>query len=185
MRKLRKLLHTASHNSGARSLKQSILVPEVEAALVDWVSATTGGVLIGGLAFSYYGKPRTTQDVDVLFVHRSIPSTVEGFKRTRPHAFLHRRTHVEIETLEPSTIGMSSALAVWIESTAHSDASLGVAVKVASPSGVVASKLGRWSKRDQADADELLRHFDVDLSSAPLTEEQRLRLAEATRDAES
>jgi hypothetical protein len=92
---------------------------------------------------------------------------------------LHLRTHVEIETLEPSTVGMSHALAVWIAHTAHEDSSLGVVTQVASPSGIVASKLGRWNKRDQADAEELMQHFTIDLEAAPLTAEQRKRWREA------
>jgi hypothetical protein len=50
---------------------------------------------------------------------------------------------------------------------------------VASPSGIVASKLGRWNKRDQADAEELMQHFTIDLEAAPLTAEQRKRWREA------
>ena len=176
--RLRDLVAMASHNDGKRTLKQSIMLPELLAAIEDWMSATASdGVLIGGLAYSFYGKPRYTQDADILILNESsLPAYVPGFKRARPHAFRHDKTHVEIEIVEPATINMSIGLAQWIIRTSVLDVSLGVMVRIASPSGVVAAKLGRWELQDQADADKLLDNFDIDVSEAPLSAPERNRL---------
>jgi hypothetical protein len=77
-------------------------VPEVQHALTQWIKAKTGtvapGVLIGGLAMSFYSKPRYTQDVDLLFLTPSqIPTEVIGFKPHRKGAFEEYDTQVEVE----------------------------------------------------------------------------------------
>lgn len=183
MKELRRLLATSSHNDGTRTLKQSILVPELVAALEDWAAGFgTGGVLIGGLAFSAHAKPRQTQDVDFLVLTGRLPDNVPKFRRTRPHGYTHEKTHVEVEALEPSTIGMSLALAIWVGKNSRVDSSLGFDVRVASPSAIVASKLGRWSLRDRADADELMQNFAVDLSTAPLSSQERSKFADFFRE---
>jgi hypothetical protein len=157
-----------SHNDGTRSLFESILVPEVEAAFKDWNKSATDAkcVLIGGIALSFYVKPRMTTDADQLFMSAAdIPATVDGFKRTRPGAFMHKHTHVEIEVLTPSAINMSVELAHAIFDRAQ----IHDGIRVAEPSGIVAAKLGRFKLRDQADIEELLAHFKIDLDPYPLS----------------
>jgi hypothetical protein len=102
--KLRDLVKCNTSNDGTRTLLESILVPEVAKAFKDWNSNTKDlkCVLIGRVALSYYVKPRTTTDADVLFLSsEDILSEVLGFKRHHNGAFQHNVTHVEIEVLTP------------------------------------------------------------------------------------
>ena len=115
--KLRNIAKCNHPNDGTRSLLESVLANEVVDALSDWKNNTDTSkyVLIGGLALSYWVKPRTTSDVDILFLSKAdIPMYVDGFKRTRPGAFIHLKTHVEIEVLSPETINMEKLL-TWIQ----------------------------------------------------------------------
>lgn len=166
--KLRDLALCNNHNDGTRSLFESILVPEVEAAFKDWnrFAVDAKCVLIGGIALSFYVKPRMTTDADQLFMSASdIPVAVDGFKRTRPGAFMHKQTHVEIEVLTPSSINMTVALAQAV----FDNAQVHDGIRVAEPSGIVAAKLGRFKLRDQADIEELLAHFEIALARYPLS----------------
>src|SRR5712672_1162308 len=87
--RLRKLTKMQTMNDGTRSLIESIMSPEVVAALRDWVRSTksaasgqAAGVVIGGLGLSYHCKPRYTQDIDLLFLEPSnVPDAVGGFSR--------------------------------------------------------------------------------------------------------
>lgn len=57
----------------------SAIVPEVRNALAAWVKAKGAGILIGGLALSFYIKPRYTEDVDLLFMtDTEVPDEVPG-----------------------------------------------------------------------------------------------------------
>lgn len=164
---LRDLAKSNSANDGTRSLLESIMIPEVDAAFKDWVKSTTHlkSVLIGGVALSYYAKPRATTDVDVLFMAlEDIPAKIPGFKRTRPGAFQHDGTHVEIEVLSPASINMPAEVAQAI----YDHARVEDGVRIASPSGLIASKLGRFSLQDKADIYALYVLGDIDLSKYSL-----------------
>lgn len=166
--KLRDLYKTLGPNDGTRTLYESVLVPEVVQAITDWCRAVPDmkAVLIGGLALSYYIKPRTTQDVDFLFLNiTDIPKVVKGFKRTRTHAFQHEKTHVEIEVITPEYIGTDYKLVEEI----YTNARIENGIRIATPSGLVASKLGRYSRQDQADIEELVKNNVIDLSKYTLT----------------
>jgi hypothetical protein len=58
---MRKIGKMNRPNDGTRTLFESVMSPEIIAALKDWVKANAGGILIGGLAISHYVKPRMTQ----------------------------------------------------------------------------------------------------------------------------
>ena len=152
-------------NDGTRTLFESIAVPEVNQALQAWNKAYHSGVLIGGCALSYYVRPRATMDVDVLFLTKDdIPRQVEGFKRTRPSAFQHNKTHVEVEVVSPELIGISGSLTKMVFDTANTSNG----IKIASPEGIVALKLGRFSRQDQADIESLMQSYPIDLPAWPL-----------------
>ena len=128
--------------SAVSSLKHCALVPEVGHALAAWIRATQrlpeSGVLIGGLALSFYRRPRATLDVDILFLSdNDIPAAVEGFKRHRPKAFQERETHVEIETCTPASFHLPVEVARKVVETAHEYDGF----KVASREGLIALKL--------------------------------------------
>jgi hypothetical protein len=158
------------YNDGTRTLFESIAVPEVNQALIDWNKHQHNGVLIGGCALSFYVRPRTTMDVDVLFLtDDSIPKEVSGFKRTRPSAFQHNKTHVEIELVTSLLIGISQELTQKVFDTAM----ISDNVKIASPSALVALKLHRFNRQDQADIEELMNHYNIDLQDWPLSEKAK------------
>src|SRR5260370_496612 len=124
--RLRKLTKMQTVNDGTRSLIESIMSPEVIAALRDWVrstrSAVTGeaaGVVIGGLGLSYHCKPNYTQDVYLLFLGAAdIPHTVRGFTRTATGEFQHDRTQVEVHVATPSSINVPPEIAELVIRTA-------------------------------------------------------------------
>ena len=154
-------------NDGTRTLFESIAVPEVVEALRDWIQNARLGVLIGGNAMSYYGKPRATMDVDVLFLNSNdIPKEVSGFKRIRNGAFQHDKTHVEIEVITPVTVNISPDLVSVVNQTAIQVDGF----KVASPSGIVALKLQRLKNNDIGDIVQMINTGQVDLSPFPLSE---------------
>ena len=173
--KLRDLLKCNTVNNGTRSLLESILVPEVAKAFKDWNHNTKDlkCVLIGGVALSYYVKPRTTTDAVVLFLStEDIPVEVIGFKRHCKGAFQHNVTHVEIEVLTPQSINMSEQLAKEI----YDNAKVIGGVRVATQSGLIASKLGRFKLQDQADIEELWKLGDVDMSVYTMSDEWKDKL---------
>lgn len=148
------------------TLTESIVVPEVGAAVNDWVKASPDGqwLLIGGNVVGFYTRPRATMDVDVLFRSEEIPPQVVGFKRTRHHAFQHNDTHVEVEALTPGFINLSPELVRKVFDTATEIHG----VSIPSPSGLVALKLVRSSLQDIADIEAIAKNQDVDLSGWPV-----------------
>lgn len=168
--KLRDLLKCNSTNDGTRTLFESILVFEVEKAFKDWkkYAGEVKCVLIGAAALGYYAKPRTTVDADLLFMAADdIPLYVEKFKRTRPGAFMHKETNVEIEVLTPQSINMPTQVAKAI----YDNAKIEDGVRIASPSGLVVSKLIRFKLQDQADIQSLYEFSKIDLSPYPIPQE--------------
>jgi len=149
-------------NDGTRTLMESILVPEIILALKDWVNNYSNDyVLIGGIALSYYIKPRTTTDIDILFLsNEDIPEKVLKFKKHRSLAFQHNLTHVEVETVTPKSINVP----IEIAQTVFDTAIINNNIKIASPSGLVALKLFRFNRLDQADIESLIINTDIDLS---------------------
>lgn len=167
--KLRNLSKMTGANDGTRTLTESIMAPEVIKAIDDLRNKIGNGVLIGGVAYSYYCKPRYTQDIDVLFSdENNIPDTINSFKRNRGHAFIHLNTHVEVEVLTPEHVGMDSNTVNTIIRTAIEVDG----IKIASRSGLVASKLGRASYQDKHDIINLIQSGDIDISDFHLSDEQ-------------
>jgi hypothetical protein len=155
-------------NDGTRTLFESIAIPEVEKALKDWNGSNHSGILIGGCAVGYYTRPRATTDVDILFLTKGdIPSSVNGFKKTRSGAFQHNETHVEIEVVSHESINISTALVQKVFNTAI----LSNGVKVASPSSLVALKLQRLKGHDIGDIAGLIKTGKVNLSGYPLSKQ--------------
>jgi hypothetical protein len=174
---LRKLTKMQTVNDGTRSLIESIMSPDVIAALRDWVrstrSAATGeaaGVVIGGLGLSYHCKPRYTQEIDLLFLEpAAIPYAVRGFTRTATGEFQHDCTQVEVHVAIPLSIEMPNEIADQIIRTAN----LSNGIRVATASALVAMKLfGLHRVQDEADVVALIKTGQVDLSGWPLPPER-------------
>ena len=145
------------------------MLPEVILALGGWIKAHGGGVLIGTVAHSFHVRPRLTQELDFLFVDTApIPGTVSGFDRISPAMFRHSRTGVMVNLVTPAALGVPTEIAEEIARTAM----LSDGVRVASESGLVALKVYRLSRQDQADIVALVKTGRVDLSGFPLSAEK-------------
>jgi hypothetical protein len=157
-------------NDGTRTLMESIIVPEISSALNDLkYNKLKNYCIIGGLALSYYVKPRMTIDIDILFLDiLDIPNELINFKKHRKSAFQHNVTHVEVETLSPGFIDIPNDIAKKIIETS----TIVDNFNIASPSGLVVSKLFRFSRQDQADIENLIIECDVDISDYNLTDKE-------------
>ena len=167
--KLRNVEKMNDINNGNRSLYESVVSNEVLKALTDWLNNNGSDcVLIGGLALSYYTKPRATMDVDVLYLTKDdIPTEVNGFKRNRNSAFQHNKTHVEIDLVTTQSINRSDEFVKAIFDTSIKIDN----IRIASPSGLVALKLKRFQLQDQADIAALIRCSKIDLEPFNLSKE--------------
>lgn len=164
-------------NDGIRSIYESIIPREVLVALDDWkYSNSSNCVLIGGIALSYYIKPRYTEDIDLIFLtDDDIPENVYKFRRNRRHSFEHIKTGVEVELITPSHINKDKSLfEIVFETSIESDG-----IKIASPLGLISLKLFRskTNERDRVDIIELCRYsyennIELDISNFSLTEEE-------------
>lgn len=165
-------LNKPNDSNLSRPLLESVIAPEVSAALKQWIGSTdVPGVLIGGLALSFYVKPRYTIDVDVLYLSDDeIPDQIRGFKRTCTHGFQHNQTHVEVEVLSPKFLKISPELAHKVVETAV----VSNGMKIANKGGLVAMKLHRGNLQDQADIVALLQTGNVDMEPfIPLLDEKQ------------
>jgi len=164
-------------NDGIRSIYESIIPKEVLIALDDWkYSNNSNCVLIGGIALSYYIKPRYTEYIDLIFLtDEDIPENVFKFRRNRKHSFEHIKTGVEVELITPEHINKDISLFQNVFDTSiESDG-----IKIASPIGLISLKLFRskTNERDRVDIIELCRYcyennIDLDISNFNVTEEE-------------
>lgn len=147
-------------NNGFRSLFESIIPNEVILALNDWKDNynynDNNYILIGGIALSYYLKPRYTEDIDLAFLsYEEIPNNVFKFRKNRRHSFEHIKTGVEIELLTPQHLDRSDNFFKTIfDNYIVSDG-----IKVASPESLIALKLRRFGEIDRSDIKELYKYL--------------------------
>lgn len=184
MKKLRNLSVANGPNDGSRSLEDSIIVPEVKHAVNVWKKSSSKSkpVLIGGLAYSYYAKPRATTDVDFLYLQENdVPESVDGMKRIRPSAFQDNKTHVEVEVLTNKTLHLPQHILNKVFKTAKDVGS----VRIASPEGLIALKLYAGRAKDYGDIVELMKAVSVELSLDDwhLDQPQKLKLKELVSQA--
>lgn len=155
--KLRNISKFKWLNDGIRTLNESIVYPEVAETLEDWKKYSKtidDAVLIGGVALSYYLKPRPTEDDDLIFLtYEDIPESVYKFTKPRDHAFKHIKTHVEVEVLDPDHLKKSKKFFEQI----FTESVLSDEIRVASPRSIIALKLQRYSIQDKADIDNLIQ----------------------------
>lgn len=178
-------LRRAIRGSG-RSVLQSVMIPEVEHALKRWIKQVGKGtgVLIGGLAYSYYAQPRHTEDVDFLFLSpNDYPDAVEGFKKHRTSAFEEKKTGVEIELSSAASFAgkVPQTLVEKVFETAIEDSGL----KLASFEGMIALKLCAGRMKDYGDVTELLKVRQPNMAGWPINREQQEQLNRLIRIAKS
>jgi hypothetical protein len=180
--------------SAVSEVKHVALVPEVQHALLAWIKSKVGteapGVLIGGLAMSFYAKPRYTEDVDLLFLSKAlVPTEVKGFKRYRPGAFQENKTQVDIELTTPASIELPIPVAKKVIHTAVNHDG----ILVASKEAMVVLKLfgANTLKREFKDLNDIVSilssHPDLILEGWEqfLTEDQLSKFNDAKRRAGS
>ncbi len=119
-------------------------------------------VLIDGMVLVNHNiEERSTTDIDFMFLtSNDIPTEIYGFKKTRKSAFQHNKTHVEIEVLTPSFLGLSQEFVELIFNTAYDKGKF----KIASPSAIVALKLNRFSNTDIIDIKNLIKNYKIDIT---------------------
>ena len=141
-------------NDGTRTLFESTVMPSSILALREWSQAQAGGVLIGGVGFSYHARPQMTLDLDFLFFSDSdIPDCLPGFRRNGPYAFEHDGTHVEVKIVTADHIGVPCGVVAKVIGTAtESDG-----IRVVTAAGLIALKLYRLSMQDKADIVALIK----------------------------
>lgn len=173
---LRNLYKMRWKNDGFRTLFESVVYPEVLEALKDWKMFNPNNekcVLIGGLALSYYEKPRPTQDLDLIFMSETdFPTEVYKFRKNRQHAFEHIKTHVEVELLTPTHLNVTKEIFKHV----FDDAIESDGIQVASPISLIVMKLGRFSNQDQTDIKNLYEYclendINTDISKYNLDKE--------------
>ena len=158
-----------SVNDGTRSLEESIMSYEVICALKDLIKYNKNEcVLIGGVALSYYIKPRFTQDVDILILNESdMPNIILNFENCKNNTFKHNKTLCIVDFFLSETINIEKHIVKAVFDTAR----FVDGIKVASPSGLVALKLRRFNPRDRADIYELYKYETIDLLPFHLSNE--------------
>lgn len=161
-------------NNGFRTLMESIIPNEVILTLRDWKDnySNNNYVMIGGLAMSYYNRPRYTEDVDLIFLSDDeIPNNVLKFRKNRRHSFEHIKTGVEIETLSPYSINKDE----YFFKAIFDDCIETDGIKIASPVSLIALKLGRFNNTDKSDISFLYKYcieqdIEIDLTKYKLSE---------------
>lgn len=179
------------------SIRHVALVPEVHETLIRWLArqAPEDGrsLLIGGLAMSFYAKPRQTADVDLLFLRESdIPDDVDGFKSPHLHrrgAFLDVRSHVEIEVATPSFINLPQRVAEHVFKTARPISTADHRLLIPSVEGFVVLKLygaltSARKYKDLGDIQSVLEYNEPDLDDwRPLLTEKQWEMWMEVKDA--
>lgn len=149
-----KMLSTA--NYGKNNVADTIVSDAVRKTLIRWCNATRNhGTIIGGIAFSFYARPRATMDIDTVFLQETdVPTEVSGFKKIRRHCFMDKISHVEVEVLTPAVINVSPDLVKKVIELSFVDKH---GIHVASVASIIALKLGRCSGQDRADIINLMK----------------------------
>ena len=164
----------------AKPLEVAIVVPALRRALVDLVKLTppeTRWVLGGALALGLYGKSRTTLDIDILLVTDRDADDVARASRKKfgppeINNMKHLATGVKVDFVTPTTVAVPRQYFEMAFEQSVSHTLSGAAVSVLSAKWLVAFKLARFSRQDQADIETILRNCGpIDLIDADLPPE--------------
>lgn len=147
-------------------------------------------VVIGGIAATLMGSPRTTADVDVILLlpgqeaervvelceqhgFRPGPGTTAKLSAGRPAKFaFSRRFSVDVRlasfSLDSAAIRRARKIPLF-----------GYPLRIATPEDLIVYKLARWDAVDQADVRHLLRRVGDSLDILYLEEQIRVLMQEA------
>lgn len=147
-------------------------------------------VIIGGMAATLLGAPRTTVDVDVVLMlspeeaerviklceqhgFRPGPEAAAKLNDGRPTKFtFSRRFSVDIRlasfSIDQAAIRRAQVIPLF-----------GYPLRIATPEDLIVYKLARWEAIDQEDVRHILRRFGASLDAAYLEEQVRLLMQEA------
>lgn len=168
--KMRNLYKMNDINDGTRTLYESIISTEIIDTFEELKKSNINFILIGGLALSYYVKPRFTTDIDLLFLSKDdFPIYLNNFSKNRSHSFLNKKTNIEVELLDSTFINIPNDIIKKVFDTAKNVDG----IKIASPSGLIALKLFRFNRQDQADIENLIDNCEIELSIFNLPNEQK------------
>jgi len=171
-----------------KPIGKAIFNDTVKKAFIDFVRLNQNKnlAIIGGLALGAWVRSRNTDDVDVMVLSEKAIDELEKdlsgtFKRTRNHAFEHKKTGVEIEIITSGLINGNQMLIKDSIDNAKTDEVNGHDIKVVTPKYLIALKLSRASDeknikhlQDQFDILSLIKIYgELDLSGLPL--EKRLK----------
>ena len=141
---MKKLRNMDVYKTAVSDIKYVAMVHEVQWALNRWIASKNSdvapGVLIGSLAMSFYAAPRTTMDIDLLFLSKKdIPKTVKGFQKQGPSAFLEIKNNIVVDVKTPEAFNglVPPEIAQKIFHTAINHGG----ILVASREGMIALKL--------------------------------------------
>ena len=116
--------------------------------LHDLMETCPGGVIVGGMAVSFYVKdPRTTQDVDIAFADED-PLPPEFHERFEPvpgklMTARHKETGIDVDLLNPANPVLNHALLSELTKHANWIERAGRKIRVASPEFIIGLKLHR------------------------------------------
>lgn len=147
-------------------------------------------VVIGGLAATLLGAPRTTVDVDVVMLLS--PQEVERTVRICEQQGLHPRADAVVRLKEgrPVKFAFSRRFSVDLRLASFSLDRMairraqvvflfGYPLRIATPEDLIVYKLARWSAIDQEDVKHIILHFGDSLDISYLEEQVCLLREEA------
>ena len=165
-------------------------------ALLDFtkmVGEEVPWALAGGLAASLRGKPRGTNDIDVLVANdydagkiiRLAPETFHA----EPNFLIHKTYHIRIDLLSPRILAIPEATVRKILDTATLESFWGVRVPVITREALIAMKLFSLRDLDTTDIKRAIRAAaakgeEIDLAGFGLSSEHLQKYEELIRQAE-
>lgn len=130
-----------------RTLYESITSKKYLFALDDWRENCTVSeyILIDGLVYGYYSKPRASNELDLIFlVKDDVPQNIPKFKKKNEDTYIHIKTKVEVKVVNYKTLNKSlSFYNKILENSITSDD-----IRIASPESVLIYQIIKKSKRE-------------------------------------
>jgi len=111
----------------------------------------------GGVAVALNGRIRATEDVDILIpsetaLERLALQYADKFRQIRPHAFLHRKTGIEMDVLTPELIKVPEIIVESAIGTAISN----YGIRVVNKTYLIILKMFSGRRQDYVDVVSLL-----------------------------